>query len=56
MTADGRSFASRGEKKYPTGKDLEQHHPGTTSGWFEVAKEQYFEEWLRLVREEAGKG
>ncbi len=56
MTADGRSFASLGEKKYPTGKDLVQHHPGTTSGWFEVAKEQHFEEWLRLVREEAGKG
>lgn len=42
-------------KKYPTGRKLEYHTPGTTDHFFEKAKEQHGDDWLRLVKRTAGK-
>lgn len=55
LTEGGSSFAKKYEKKYPTGKPLNYHTGGTGSQWFETAKEQHKEEWIRLVKETAGK-
>lgn len=52
LTEDGRSFANRYEKKYPTGRPL--NHRVGTSGWFEEAKERHLGEWTDLVRKEIG--
>ena len=41
--------------KEPTGRPLTYQQPGTTSKWFEVAKEQHKEDWVRLVQETVGK-
>ena len=56
LTEDGRSFAFRGERKYPTGLPLQQHHPGTADHWFEAAKQAHCEQWIDLVKREVGKG
>ena len=56
LTEDGRSFAFRGERKYPTGLPLQQHHPGTADHWFERAKQAHCEQWIDLVKREVGKG
>ena len=56
LTEDGRSFAFRGERKYPTGLPLQQHHPGTADHWFERAKQAHCEQWIYLVKREVGKG
>ena len=56
LTEDGRSFAYKGEKKYPTGLPLHQHQPGTTDHWFEAAKQAHCEQWIDLVKREVGKG
>ena len=56
LTEDGRSFAFRGERKYPTGLPLQQHHPGTADHWFEAAKQAHGEQWIDLVKREVGKG
>lgn len=50
LTQDGRSFAQKYEKKYPTGVPL-KHRIGT-SGWFEEAKEKHLDEWVSLVGKE----
>ena len=42
--------------KHPTGRQLQYHTPGTGKEWFEVAKQRHGSDWLRLVRETAGKG
>lgn len=42
-------------KKSPTGRKLQYHTPGTTDHFFEKAKEQHGADWLRLVKETAGK-
>lgn len=55
LTEDGRSWANKYEKKYPTGIPLKYHHPGTTDHWFEKAKTEHLEEWIDLVRKEVGK-
>ena len=56
LTEDGRSFAFRGERKYPTGLPLQQHHPGTADPWFDRAKQAHCEQWIDLVKREVGKG
>ena len=56
LTEDGRSFAFRGERKYPTGLHLQQHHPGTADHWFDRAKQAHCEQWIDLVKREVGKG
>ena len=56
LTEDGRSFAFRGERKYPTGLPLQQHHPGTADHWVERAKQAHCEQWIDLVKREVGKG
>ena len=56
LTDNGRSFAYKGEKKYPTGLPLHQHQPGTTDHWFEAAKQAHCEQWIDLVKREVGKG
>ena len=56
LTEDGRSFAFRGERKYPTGLPLQQHHPGTADHWFDRAKQAHCEQWIDLVKREVGKG
>lgn len=55
LTEDGRSWANKGEKKYPTGQPLAYHTPGTTGHWFDVAKEQHKDEWVDLVKKTIGK-
>lgn len=58
LSANGSSWAKKHEKKYPSGKPL-HYHPksaGTTDHWFEKAKEQHKEEWIKGVKEIAGKG
>ncbi len=42
-------------KKYPTGKPLHYHTEGTGDHWFEKAKERHKDDWVRLVRETAGR-
>lgn len=42
-------------KKHPTGRPIQYHTPGTGKEWFEVAKQRHADDWLRLVRETAGK-
>lgn len=42
-------------KKYPTGKPITYHHPGTGKEWFETAKQQNLQSWVKLVKETAGK-
>ncbi len=56
LTEDGRSFANKGEQKYPTGMPLNYHTPGTSDHWFERAKETHGKQWIDLVKREAGKG
>ena len=43
-------------KKHPMGRKLEYHEPGTTDHWFEKSKEKNLKKWIRLVKDEAGKG
>ena len=56
LTEDGRSFANKGETKYPTGLPLHQHAPGTVDHWFERAKQEHKDQWIDLVKREVGKG
>ncbi len=42
-------------KKYPTGRELQQHEPGTADHWFEVAKENHGKDWVQLVKNTVGK-
>lgn len=55
LTEDGRSFANKNERKYPTGLSLHYHTSGTSDHWFEKAKEQHKKEWVDLVKQTAGK-
>lgn len=43
--------------KHPTGEKLKYHPEGTERGdhWFEKAKQQHKDEWVRLVKQTAGK-
>lgn len=56
LAENGSSWAKKYEKKYPAGEPLNYHTEGTGDHWFETAKEQHKEEWIRLVKETAGKG
>lgn len=56
LAENGSSFADKYEKKYPTGEPLSYHTEGTGDHWFESAKEQNKEEWIKLVKETAGRG
>ena len=56
LTEDGRSFAQKYEKKYPTGTPLNYHAAGTGDHWFEAAKREHGKQWVDLVKREAGKG
>lgn len=42
-------------KKNPTGRPLQYHTDGTGDHWFEKAKEQHKDDWVRLVKKTAGK-
>lgn len=42
-------------KKNPTGRPLQYHTEGTGDHWFEKAKEQHKDDWVRLVKRTAGK-
>lgn len=55
LTEDGRSWANKNERKFPTGIPLIQHTPGTSDHWFERAKEQNLNQWVDLVKRTAGK-
>lgn len=37
--------------KYPTGRPLQYHHPGTGSQWFEKAKQKHLPDWVKLVKD-----
>lgn len=56
LDKNGRSYAEKYDKKYPSGKLLNHHASGTTDHWFEEAKERYGDDWERLVRQIGGKG
>ena len=56
LTEDGRSWAHKGEKKYPTGTPLKYNTAGTEDHWFEAAKREHGKQWVDLVKREAGKG
>lgn len=50
-------YSPKGKAKHPTGRMMANYsEPGTGPEWFEKAKERHGDKWLRLVREEAGKG
>lgn len=51
-------FSPKGKKKNPTGRPIKYHPEGTERGdhWFERAKEQHKDEWVRLVKQTAGRG
>lgn len=42
-------------KKNPTGRQLTYHAAGTGDHWFEKAKQQHGDDWIRLVKRTAGK-
>lgn len=42
-------------KKNPTGRQLRYHTAGTGDHWFEKAKQQHKDEWVRLVKQTAGR-
>lgn len=55
LTEDGRSWANKGEQKYPTGRPLHYNAPGTSDHWFEHTKQEHGEQWIDLVKREMGK-
>lgn len=55
LTEDGRTFANKNERKFPTGIPLVQHTSGTSDHWFEKAKDQNLNQWIDLVKRTAGK-
>ncbi len=42
-------------QKHPTSRPLHYHTEGTGDHWFEKAKEQHKDDWVRLVKETAGR-
>lgn len=53
------AWAERGEKKVVTERNLDYSkaaHPRAQSHWFEAAKAQYGEQWIRKVKQTAGGG
>lgn len=56
LAANGSSWAKQYEKKYPSGKPLAYHTPGTTDHFFDEAKKQHGKEWIDLVKKTVGKG
>lgn len=56
LSASGSSWARKYEQKFPSGKPLSYRTPGTGSQWFESAKQNYGDNWVRLVKRTAGKG
>lgn len=55
LTEDGRAFANKNERKFPTGIPLVQRASGTSDHWFEKAKDQNLNQWVELVKLTAGK-
>ncbi len=50
-------YSPPGKKKHPTGRKMAKYsQSGTGPEWFSKAKERHGDKWLRLVREEVGKG
>jgi hypothetical protein len=41
--------------KHPAGRPLTYHTAGTGDHWFEKAKQQHKDEWVRLVKQTAGR-
>ena len=56
LGANGSSWVGKHEKKYPSGKPLHYHTAGTSDHWFDRAKEAHKDQWIDLVKREAGKG
>jgi len=48
-------FSPPGQKKQKTNRKMHFHEPGTTDHFFEEAKRLHGVEWIRLVKETAGK-
>ncbi len=42
-------------QKHPTGRPIQYHTEGTGDHWFEKAKAQHKDDWIRLVKETAGR-
>ena len=42
-------------KKYPTQRKLQYHTAGTGPQWFEEAKRRHKQDWIKIVKETAGK-
>lgn len=45
----GSTWARRGTKKIYTDRDLKFWYPGATPHWFEAAKAERLQDWIRLV-------
>lgn len=48
-------FSPPGKKKQITERKMKFHTAGTTDHWFEEAKRLHKQEWIKLVKETAGK-
>ncbi len=53
----GSAWAKTGEHKVPavSPKPFNYSSPGTGDHWFEKANEQYGQDWIKMVKERAGK-
>ena len=49
-------YSPPGQKKEKTNRKMTFHEPGTTDHFFEEAKKKHGEKWIRLVKDEMGKG
>lgn len=54
LTATGSSYARAGEVKYPSGRPLNYHTAGTGKEWFEQAKINHKNEWIRQIKDIVG--
>lgn len=50
----GSPWARKGAKKVVTDKDLHYQNPKATSKWFETAKRNHMDGWIRGVKRKAG--
>ena len=50
------AWARKGAKKILTTQSLKYSQPKARAKWFDAAKEQYCDSWVRVVKENAGGG
>lgn len=55
LAENGSSWAKKHEKKFPSGKPLHFQEPGTTDHFFEEAKKEHLDSWIKHVKKEINK-